>query len=138
MNKVIVSGRLTKDPESRQAGETALATFSLAVDRKYKRQGESDADFFDCVSFGKTAEFATKHLTKGTKIIATGRLKNNEYTARDGSKRRNTQIIVEDVEFAESKKKTAETGAESVREASPSDGFMHIPDSMSDEDLPFG
>ena len=105
MNKVILMGRLTRDPEVRYSqGESAMAIarFSLAVDRRFKRQGEADADFINCVSFGKTAEFAERYLKQGTKVVACGRIQTGSYTNKEGQRVYTTDVIVEEVEFAES------------------------------------
>ena len=107
MNKIILMGRLTRDPEVRYSqGESslAIARFSLAVDRRYKRQGEPDADFFNCTAFGKQAEFVEKYLKQGTKILLSGRVQNDNYTNKEGQKVYSVQIIAEEIEFAESKK----------------------------------
>ena len=129
MNKVIMMGRLTKDPEIRstQDGKT-IARFSLAVDRRFKREGEADADFFNCTAFGKTAEFTEKYLTKGTKILLTGRLQNDEWTNREGKKMTSTGIIVDELEFAESKTAKADK---------PKDPEWMPTDDLSDDELPF-
>lgn len=107
MNKVILLGHLTRDPDIRYtqgAEPMAIARYTLAVDRRMKREGEAAADFISCVTFGKTAEVAEKYLHKGTKIIIAGRLQTGSYTDRDGRKVYTTEVIVEDQEFAESKK----------------------------------
>lgn len=104
MNKVILMGRLTRDPEvSSSTGGTTFARYSIAVDRKFKKEGDPDADFFNCTSFGKQAEFVEKYLKKGVKVVVTGRLQNNNYTNKDGQKVYDVRIMVEEVEFAESK-----------------------------------
>lgn len=104
MNKVILMGRLTKDPEiSSSAGGTTFARYSIAVDRKFKQEGGPDADFFNCTSIGKQAEFVERYLKKGTKIVASGRLENNNYTDKEGHKVYGVRVITEEVEFAESK-----------------------------------
>ncbi len=130
MNKVILMGRLTRDPEVRYTqGDkpTAVARYTLAVNRTYKRQGEPDADFINCVVFGHGAEFAEKYFRQGLRIIISGRIQTGSYTNRDGAKVYFTNIVVESQEFAESKSSgSAETG----------DGFMNIPDGL-DEELPF-
>lgn len=144
MNKVILMGRLTRDPEIRYSqGErsTAVARYSLAVNRTFKRDGDPDADFINCVAFGKQAEFAEKYLRKGTKMAITGRIQTGSYTNKEGVKVYTTDIIVEEQEFAESK-----AAAENHAAASPApqpapqqnqaDGFMNIPDGI-DEELPF-
>ena len=106
MNKVILMGRLTRDPEVRySAGEsgTAIARYTLAVDRRFKRDGEATADFINCVSFGRTAEFAEKYFRQGLKIIVSGRIQTGSYTNRDGQKVYTTEVVVEEQEFAEGK-----------------------------------
>lgn len=124
MNLVVLVGRLTKDPEIR-TGQTSVAKYGLAVDRVYKREGQPTVDFINCVVFGKGAEFAEKYLKKGMKIGVTGRIQTGSYTARDGSKRYTTDVIVETQEFMTSK---AENATESV-----TDGF----EPMDDMELPF-
>ena len=144
MNKVILMGRLTRDPEVRYgAGEnsTAVARYTIAVDRRFKRDGEQNADFIGCVAFGRNAEFAEKYLRQGTKIVLTGRIQTGSYTNRDGQKVYTTDIIVEEQEFAESKAAAAGNGGQgnySRASSAPSDanGFMNIPDGIDDE-LPF-
>lgn len=147
MNKVILMGRLTRDPEVRYSqGEnaTAIARYTLAVDRRFNRGGdENSADFIGCVAFGKSAEFAERYLHKGTKIVVTGRIQTGSYTNRDGVKVYTTDVVVEDQEFAESKNSTASNnggyaGETSARPqpAAAGDGFMNIPDGI-DEELPF-
>lgn len=144
MNKVILMGRLTRNPEVRYgAGEnsTAVARYTIAVDRRFKRDGEQNADFIGCVAFGRNAEFAEKYLRQGTKIVLTGRIQTGSYTNRDGQKVYTTDIVVEEQEFAESKAATAGNGGQnnySRPAAAPSDadGFMNIPDGIDDE-LPF-
>lgn len=129
MNKVILMGRLCKDPEiSSSTGGTTIARYSIAVDRKYKKEGEPDADFFNLVSFGKQAEFVEKYLHKGTKIVISGALQNNNYTNREGKKIYETRIITDDVEFAESKGTQTETQQQN--------NFLNVPDSLIEE-LPF-
>lgn len=102
-NKVFLMGRLTKDPEIRGEEDKKVSRYSLAVDRKYKRDGEESTDFLNCVCFGKSAEFAEKYLKKGTKIVVTGRIQTGSYTNKEGQKVYTTDIIVEEQEFAESK-----------------------------------
>ena len=147
MNKVIMMGRLTRDPEvrySQGANATAIARFSLAVDRRWKREGEPDADFFNCTVFGRQADFVEKYLRQGTKVVVTGRIQNDNYTNKDGQKVYSVQIIVEEIEFAESKNAASGNGGAAASQAglrpSPSqasgDGFMSIPDGAEDE-LPF-
>ena len=106
MNKVILMGRLTRDPEVRYSqGEnsTAIARYTLAVDRRFKRDGDQPADFIGCVAFGKLGEFAEKYLRKGTKVVVTGRIQTGSYTNKDGQKVYTTDVVVEECEFAESK-----------------------------------
>lgn len=104
MNKVILMGRLTRDPETRRAGETTVTRFSIAVDRRYKQDGGQTADFPSIVAFGKTAEFISKYFHKGMKIALEGRIQTGDYTDKDGVKHYTTDVIAEAVEFAESKK----------------------------------
>ena len=143
MNKVILMGRLTRDPEVRYGtGEnsTAVARYTIAVDRRFKRDGEQNADFIGCVAFGRNAEFAEKYLRQGTKIVLTGRIQTGSYTNRDGQKVYTTDIVVEEQEFAESKAAAGNNGQNNYSRpsAAPSDadGFMKIPDGIDDE-LPF-
>lgn len=145
MNKVIMMGRLIRDAEVRQSqGEKplAIAGFCIAVDRKFKKQGEAESDFFNCTAFGKIAEFAGNYLKKGTKVVVTGRLQNNNYTNKEGQKVYNVQIMVDEIEFAESKAAASNSNQggyqpQTQPQQSPSnDGFMSIPTGMVDE-LPF-
>lgn len=149
MNKVILMGRLTRDPEIRYSqGEqsTAVARYTLAVDRRFARNNGGDqqtADFIGCVAFGRSAEFAEKYFRKGLKIVITGRIQTGSYTNRDGQKVYTTDVVVEDQEFAESKNASSENsysgGFAPADRPSPSaagDGFMNIPDGI-DEELPF-
>ena len=133
MNKVILIGRLTREPEVRYSGETAVSRYSLAVDRKFKREGEQTADFINCVAFGKNGEFAEKYLKKGMKIAVTGRIQTGSYTDKDGKKVYTTDVIVEEHEFCESKGSNENNPAP---QATDPDGFMNIPDGI-DEELPF-
>ncbi len=169
MNKVILMGRLTRDPEIRYGGadnQTAIARFSLAVDRRFRRSGDSvEADFFDCSAFGKLAEFVERYLKQGTKVVLTGRIENNNYTNREGQKVYSTRIVAEELEFAESKasqegrggsyqqapaqpapaqpvyQQAAPAGFEAqsapAPQTPPENGFMNVPDSVDDSDLPF-
>ena len=144
MNKVILMGRLTRDAEIRYSqGETAnaVARFSLAVDRRFRREGdEQTADFINCVAFGKTAEFLERFGRKGTKFVVEGRIQTGSYTNREGQKVYTTDVVVENVEFAESKASSDNSGYTPASMPSPSqaanDGFMNIPDGI-DEELPF-
>ena len=137
MNKVILMGRLTRDPEVRySAGENALAIarYTLAVDRRFRRDGEATADFISCVSFGRTAEFAEKYFRQGLKIIVSGRIQTGSYTNRDGQKVYTTEVVVEEQEFAESRR--AQEGQPPAEGPAPADGLPDIPDDIDDE-LPF-
>ena len=150
MNKVILMGRLTKDPDVRYSqGETAscVARYTLAVDRRFARRDSQDAqtaDFIQIVAFGKSGEFAEKYFRKGTKVIVTGRIQTGSYTNKDGVKVYTTDVVAEDQEFAESKNVSAGNsgsfgGPAPSNEPAPSaagDGFMNIPDGI-DEELPF-
>ena len=147
MNKVILMGRLTRDPEVRYSqGEnaTAVARYTLAVDRRFNRNNdEQTADFISCVAFGRSGEFAEKYLHKGTKIAVTGRIQTGSYTNKDGVKVYTTEVIVEDQEFAESKNSSgggnSDGGFAPANRPAPAaagDGFMNIPDGI-DEELPF-
>ena len=145
MNKVILMGRLTRDPEVRYSqGENplAIARFTLAVDRRFKRDGEQSADFISCVAFGKQAEHAERYYRQGLKIVVCGRIQTGSYTNRDGVKVYTTEVVVEEQEFAESKAASdAHAGGfQSAPQAAPAapagDGFMNIPDGI-DEELPF-
>ena len=139
MNKVILMGRLTRDPEVRYTqgdNAMAIARYSLAVDRRFKRDGEPDADFINCVAFGKAGEFAEKYLKKGTKIAVVGRIQTGSYTNKDGQKVYTTDVVVEEQEFAESKGNGSTEGNQTAKAPTSSDGFMNIPDGI-DEELPF-
>ena len=139
MNKWIGMGRLTRDPEVRysQSG-SVVANFSVAIDRRYKRDGETTADFFNCTAFGKTGEFVEKYLRKGIKVVIEGELQNNNYEDKNGTKHYSVQIIVNQIEFAESQSSQANSNdsAEQEANAPADDGFMNIPDGI-DEELPF-
>ena len=138
MNKVILMGRLTRDPEVRMSGDTAVARFSLAIDRRFKKDGEQTADFINCVAFGKTGEFIEKYGRKGTKFVVEGRIQTGSYTNKDGQKVYTTDVVVEQVEFAESKSSAdGNTTNNTANSNAPTDtSFMDIPDSI-DEELPF-
>lgn len=141
MNKWIGIGRLTKDPEvrySQGATPMAIARYTLAVDRRMKREGEPTADFINCTVFGKAAEFTEKYLTKGTKVAVTGRIQTGSYTNKEGQTVYTTDVVVEDQEFAESKGSgSGNDNAAPARNASATNkNFMDIPDTM-DEELPF-
>ena len=169
MNVVILMGRLTRDSEVRYttgANAMAIAHYRLAVDRRFKRDGQQDADFFDCVAFGRTGEFAERYFHQGTKVVIQGRLQNDNYQDKDGRMVYRTQIVVENQEFAESKAASRDSEAsyrapqdpqssqggyrqsaaparqeksyeEPSRDtAGDDDGFMNIPEGI-DEELPF-
>lgn len=144
MNKVMLVGRLVRDPEVRYSqGERAMAIarYTLAVDRKFKRDNESTADFIPCIAFGKLGEFAEKYLKQGTKLIVTGRIQTGSYTNKDGNKVYTTDVVVEEQEFAESKKTQQEEGNSNNSQSSPygsvgNDGFIQVPDGIAEE-LPF-
>ena len=146
MNKVILMGRLTRDAEIRYSqGEssTAIARFSLAVDRRFRRDNdEQTADFINCVAFNKTAEFLERFGRKGTKVAITGRIQTGSYTNKDGQRVYTTDVVVENIEFAESKNSNGGDGYSGAGASAPSpsgaagDGFMNIPDGI-DEELPF-
>ena len=135
MNKVILMGRLTREPEARYSGETAVARYTLAVDRKYKRDNEQTADFIVCVAFGKSAEFAEKYLSKGTKIAVTGRIQTGSYTNKDGQKVYTTEVVVEEQEFAESKANSQQAEPNNNKPTVDANDFMSIDGNM--EELPF-
>lgn len=165
MNKAELLGRLTRDPEIRYTqgnNQTCVARFTLAVDRRFKQQGGPDADFISCIAFGKTGEFFEKYIKQGTKIALVGRIQTGSYEKQDGTKVYTTDVVVEEVEFAESKKASGQQGQAPVQQAyaqpqqgfapqqapsqpqyqqqtfnqAVSDGFMN-PDAGSDEGLPF-
>lgn len=148
MNKVILMGRLTRDPEIRYSqsgsgdGQMAIARYTLAVDRRYNRNDDQNADFIGCVAFGRSAEFAEKYLKKGTKIAITGRIQTGSYTNKDGNRVYTTDVVVEEQEFAESKAASQSSGGyqPAGRPAAPgnagAEGFMSIPEGIED-DLPF-
>lgn len=152
MNKVILMGRLTRDPEvrySQGASQTAVARFSVAVDRRFKREGEPDADFFNCTAFGKQAEFIERYLRKGVKVVVCGRIQNDNYTNKEGQMVYSVRVMVDEIEFAESKNASAGNGdggyngggymgggTSAPAPSGAGDGFMNIPDGI-DEELPF-
>ncbi len=145
MNKAMLMGRLTRDPEvrySQGANALAIARFSLAVDRRFKREGDPDADFFNCTAFGKQAEFVEKYLHQGSKIVLVGRIQNDNYTNKNGEKVYSVQIIAEEIEFAESKRAASENGGYQAPAGAPEpsqaagEGFMSIPEGTEDS-LPF-
>ena len=149
MNKAILMGRLTRDPEVRYTqgeNQMAIARYTLAVDRRFNRNGdENTADFISCVAFGKAGEFAERYFRKGTKVVVSGRIQTGSYTNKDGAKVYTTDVVVEEQEFAESK--NSNNGSSEGYSAGPArtqqpvpmeptEGFMNIPDGI-DEELPF-
>ena len=145
MNKVILMGRLTRDPEVRYSqGEKsmAIARYTIAVDRRVRRDGDQQtADFINCVAFGRSGEFAEKYFHKGIKIAVTGRIQTGSYTNKDGQRVYTTDVIVEEQEFAESKSASASNAGAAAANGNAAgsaigDGFMNLPDGI-DEELPF-
>ena len=159
MNKVILMGRLTRDPDIRYSqgdNSMAIARFTLAVDRRFsRRDSDQSADFISCVAFGRTAEFFEKYAKQGTKLVVEGRIQTGSYTNREGQKVYTTDVVVENVEFAESKaaaassaaprssqpasasKSAAPAASASNNEEAADEGFMDITDGLEDEGLPF-
>ena len=145
MNKVILLGRLVRDPETRYGGTNdsmAVCRYTLAVDRKFKKDNEPTADFINCVAFGKTAEFAEKYFTRGLRVAVSGRIQTGSYTNRDGQKVYTTDVVVEEHEIAQSRSESSNQ-QESNRQpeispygADKDNGFMKIPDGIDDE-FPF-
>lgn len=134
MNKLILIGRLTRDPDIIINQTSTVAKYTLAVDRRFKKGGEQSVDFISCVTFGKSAEFAEKYLKKGTKVAVVGRIQTGSYTNKDGNKVYTTDVVVEEHEFAESKGQSStpeQTSAQTTE-----DDFMSIPDGIQEE-LPF-
>ncbi len=142
MNKSILMGRLTRDPEVRYSSgdnPTAVARYTLAVDRRYQREGEPNADFIPCVVFGKGAELAEKYFRKGIKVLVIGRIETGKYTNQEGQTVYTTKVIVEEQEFAESKaasERSQQADSSNPMPSNAGDGFMNIPDGI-DEELPF-
>ena len=152
MNKVVLVGRLTRDPEVRYSqgdSATAVARYTVAVDRRFKRDNEPTADFIPCVVFGRSAEFAEKYFRQGMRVSVSGRIQTGSYTNKDGNKVYTTDVVVEEQEFAESKAASDNYAASHPQTSSPApapsmpapgaasaDGFMNIPDGI-DEELPF-
>ena len=141
MNRVILCGRLTREPEVRYSqtanGSMAVARYTLAVDRKFKKEGEQNADFINCIAFGKSGEFAEKYFFKGIKIAISGRIQTGSYTNRDGQRVYTTDVVVEEQEFCESKQNQQSSGIIQPNSNVDSNGFMSIPDGVEDEGLPF-
>lgn len=138
MNKVILMGRLTRNPEVRYTSgkdntQLCIARYTLAIDRRFKTEGQPSADFINCVAMGKNGEFAEKYLKQGTKIAVTGRIQTGSYTNKDGQKVYTTDVMIEEQEFAESKKSD---NAQPEPSESANDGFMNIPEGIEAE-LPF-
>jgi single-strand DNA-binding protein len=139
MNKSMLCGRLTRDPDvrySQGAKPMAVARGTLAVDRKFKQEGQPTADFINIVAFGKTAEILEKHCHKGTKLIVEGRIQTGSYTNKDGNKVYTTDVVVENLEFAESKAASNAQNGSGTTQKSNDDGFVHIPEGV-DAELPF-
>lgn len=145
MNKVIITGRLTKEPDVRYSqtasGNMAIARYTLASDRKFKKDGEQNADFINCIAFGKLGEFAEKYLHKGTKIAVVGRIQTGSYTNKDGNKVYTTDVVVEEQEFCENKNANNSNSqqpntANTNNQPSSGNDFMSIPEGIED-DLPF-
>ena len=140
MNKVILMGRLTRDPDMRGEGTGLVARYTLAVDRRFSRNEENNTDFINIVVFGKGAEFAEKYLKKGTKVVISGRIQTGSYTNKDGQKVYTTDVVAEEQEFAESKNAAGAGGQSEVSSSNNSvqdDGdFMNISDGVKD-DMPF-
>lgn len=150
MNKVILMGRLTRDPEVRYStsgdNQLAIARYTLAVDRRFKRDGDQSADFIRCVAFGRSGEFAEKYFHQGTKIVAEGRIQTGSYQDKEGKTVYTTEVVVENQEFAESKasaqlnapqQNAPQQNSTQPQQQPMSDGFMNIPDSVDDSGLPF-
>lgn len=143
MNKAILMGRLTSDPQVRytQQGEPlCIARYSLAVPHRFKRDGEADADFINCVAFGKAGEFAEKYFRKGMRVGVSGRIQTGSYTDKDGKKVYTTEVVIEEQDFADSKGDSSYSGANNAAPPPPSntkEEFMDVPEGMDDE-LPFG
>lgn len=144
MNKVILMGRLVRNPEVRYTTSdepTAIARYTLAVDRKFKRDGEQTADFIRCVAFGRNGEFAEKYFHQGTKIVAEGRIQTGSYQDKDGKTVFTTEVVIEGQEFAESKA-VADSNSVNTQSTLPpmpdnANEFMNIPDNADDSGLPF-
>ena len=141
MNSVQLVGRLTRDPDVRYSDNGAsVARFTLAVDRRFKKDGGGEADFISYVAFGKTAEFLEKWFRKGQRLGLNGRIQTGSYVNQEGTKVYTTDVVVENVEFVESRGTSASDNEPQQRPASTSaigDGFMNIPDGVEDEGLPF-
>lgn len=145
MNKVVLTGRFVKDPDVRYSnGEktTAVSRFTLAVDRRFKGDGNPTADFINCVAFGKSGEFIEKYFRKGMKAVVFGRIQTGSYKNKEGNTVHTTDVVVEEIEFGESKQQNNSTPSQADPGASPCgsadpDGFMNIPENLDDDSLPF-
>ena len=141
MNKVILIGRFVRDPEIRYtSNDKCCANFSIAVDRKYKQEGQQDADFPRVIAWGKTAEFIEKYFRQGMKIVIEGRIQTGKYTNKEGQTVYTTDVVAESVEFAESKSASSNSNSSKLAESKPKidqDWWMNIPDDVDDEGLPF-
>lgn len=140
MNKVILMGRLTRNPDIRYSPDSdnplAIARFTLAVNRRIKQEGQQSADFISCVAYGKTAELCEKYIHQGTKLVLEGRIQTGSYTNKEGNKVYTTDVIVEQLEFAESKGAGGEQTGSRTEPGTDADGFMTIPDG-EDDGIPF-
>lgn len=142
MNKVILMGRLTRDPETRYTQQNSsqesmcVARYTLAVDRRGKKEGQQSADFIPCVAFGRAGEFAEKYFRQGMKVTISGRIRTGSYTNKEGHKVYTTDVVIEEQEFAESKGDSSGSRQQSSQYPTGDDGFMNIPDGI-DEELPF-
>ena len=137
MNKVALIGRLTRDPEIRHNQDKLIGRFTLAVDRRYTRDGaEQTADFITCIAFGKTAEFLEKYVHKGTKLVVCGRIQTGSYTNKDGNKVYTTDVVAEECEFCESKSSQQSQQSQQQKPQEDANGFMNVPDGVDDE-FPF-
>ena len=142
VNKVILVGRLTRDPEIRYSqgdNVTCIGRISLAVDRRFKQEGQPTADFINCIAFGKRAEFLEKYCQKGTKLVVEGSWQTGSYTNKDGQKIYTNECLIENCEFAESKNASGNNNGGGNTPAQNNSGgdFMHIPDEIDDAELPF-
>lgn len=139
MNNVQLVGRFTRDPEVRYSdGGSTVARFNVAVDRRFHKEGQQEADFISCVAFGKTAEFIEKWFRKGERVGLTGHIQTGSYTNQDNQKVYTTDVVADNVEFVESKNASGgQTGGRPEPSSADGDGFMNIPDDVGDEGLPF-
>lgn len=138
MNNVQLVGRFTRDPEVRYTdGGTTVARFNLAVDRRFAKEGQQEADFISCVAFGKTAEFLEKWFRKGMRVGLTGRIQTGSYTNKDGQKVYTTDVVTDSVEFVENRKASENESPKQTEPHTDEDGFMNIPVDVEDEGLPF-